>query len=68
MIIWGENILSRTIKGSKPINCGYEYWSKRLGNKGGGRGIGRLTKKETLSRERMRQKIELKNELNAIPL
>lgn len=61
------NIMSRTIKGSKPINCGYEYWSKRLGNKGGGRGIGRLTKKETLSRERMRQKIELKNELNAIP-
>ena len=60
--------MSRTIKGSKPINCGYEYWSKRLGNKGGGRGIGHLTKKETLSRERMRQKIELKNELNAIPL
>ena len=45
--------MSRTKKGTKPVNCGYEYWSKRAGNKGGGRGIGRATKKETLSRERM---------------
>lgn len=45
--------MSRTRKGTKPVNCDYEYWSKRIGNKGGGHGIGRATKKETLSRERM---------------
>ena len=48
--------MSRTKRGSKPLNCDYEYWSKRVGNKGGGWGIGRSTKKETLSRERMQSK------------
>ena len=54
--------MSRTIKGGKPKNCDYEYWSKRVGNKGGGRGLGRSTKKETLSRERMASKKELRFE------
>ena len=45
--------MSRTKRGSKPQNCDYDYWSKRIGNKGGGWGIGRSYKKETLSRERM---------------
>ena len=55
--------MSRTIKGSKPRNCDYDYWSKRAGNKGGGRGIGRSTKKETLSLERMASKKVLNNEV-----
>lgn len=50
--------MSRTKKGSKPKNCDYEYWSKRVGNKGGGRGLGRETKKMTLARERMSYKEE----------
>lgn len=54
--------MSRTKRGSKPLNCDYDYWSKRIGNKGGGRGIGRSTKKETLSRERMQSKEMLLNE------
>lgn len=58
--------MSRTIKGSKPI--GYEYWSKRLGNKGGGRGLGRSTKKQTLSRERIKQKMELRWQVSTSPL
>lgn len=49
--------MSRSKRGGKPLT--YEYWSKRMGNKGGGRGLGRGTKKETLSRERMKQKQEL---------
>ena len=36
---------------------------KRVGNKGGGRGLGRKTKKETLSRERMLGKAALISEL-----
>ena len=56
--------MSRTRKGTKPQNCDYDYWSKRIGNKGGGRGIGRSTKKETLSRERMAGKQVLIKELN----
>ena len=56
--------MSRTIKGSKPVNCDYEYWSNRIGNKGGGRGIGRSTKKETLSRERMYSKRITRKEVN----
>lgn len=55
--------MSRTKRGSKPLNCDYEYWTKRKGNKGGGRGIGRSTKKETLARERMEAKTELNNEV-----
>lgn len=55
--------MSRTRKGTKLQNCDYEYWSKRIGNKGGGRGIGRSTKKETLSRERMAYKEELNKEV-----
>lgn len=51
--------MSRTRRGSKPQNCDYDYWSKRIGNKGGGWGIGRSTKKETLARERMQAKQEL---------
>lgn len=58
--------MSRTIKGSKPI--GYEYWSKRLGNKGGGCGLGRSTKKQTLSRERIKQKMELRDDIETLPL
>lgn len=52
--------MSRTKKGTKPLNCDYDYWSKRIGNKGGGRAIGSLYKKETLSRERMAGKKELR--------
>ena len=55
--------MSRTKRGSKPQNCDYDYWSKRIGNKGGGWGIGRSTKKETLSRERMASKEELSKEV-----
>lgn len=55
--------MSRTKRGSKPQNCDYDYWSKRIGNKGGGWGIGRSYKKETLSRERMRAKQDLIKEL-----
>lgn len=51
--------MSRTKRGSKPLNCDYDYWSKRIGNKGGGWAIGRSFKKETLSRERMQAKQEL---------
>lgn len=58
--------MSRTRKGTKPLNRGYEYWSKRLGNIGGGRGLGRNTKKETLSRERMASKKELIREIEDI--
>lgn len=58
--------MSKTIKGSKPID--YEYWSKRLGNKGGGRGLGRSTKKQTLSRERLKQKMELRGDIETLPL
>lgn len=54
--------MSRTKRGSKTLNCDYEYWSKRVGNKGGGWGIGRSTKKETLSRERMQSKENLLKE------
>ena len=53
--------MSRTKRGSKPLNCDYDYWTKRIGNKGGGHGIGRSTKKETLARERMHSKQELHN-------
>lgn len=60
--------MSRTRKGTKPQNCDYEYWSKRIGNKGGGRGIGRSTKKETLSRERMAGKKELNKEVMQCPI
>ena len=55
--------MSRTKRGSKPLNCDYDYWSKRIGNKGGGRAIGRSYKKETLSRERMKSKQDLIKEL-----
>lgn len=55
--------MSRTKRGSKPQNCDYAYWSKRIGNKGGGRAIGRPYKKETLSRERMKSKQDLIKEL-----
>lgn len=55
--------MSRTRKGSKPQNCDYEYWSKRIGNKDGGRAIGRSYKKETLSRERMASKKAMLKEL-----
>ena len=54
--------MSRTKRGSKPLNCDYDYWSKRIGNKGGGRGIGRSTKKETLSRERMQESVLVRKE------
>ena len=53
--------MSRTKKGTKPLNCDYDYWSKRIGNKGGGRAIGSSYKKETLSRERMAGKRELRS-------
>lgn len=56
--------MSRTRKGTKPLNCDYDYWSKRIGNKGGGYAIGRSYKKETLSRERMASKKELISEVN----
>ena len=59
--------MSRTRKGTKPQSCDYEYWSKRAGNKGGGRGIGRSTKKETLSRERMAGKEALNKEVAQWP-
>lgn len=49
--------MSRTVKGSKKL--GYEYWSKRIGNNGGGRGLGKFAKKNTASRERMTNKKEL---------
>ena len=45
--------MSRTQRGSKP--AGYEYWSKRPGNKSGNLlGPGSLAKKLTHSRERLR--------------
>lgn len=45
--------MSRTQRGSKPV--GYEYWSKRPGNKCGNLlGAGKSTKKLTHSRERLR--------------
>lgn len=45
--------MSRTHKGSKPV--GYEYWSKRPGNKCGNLlGADKFTKKLTHSRERLR--------------
>lgn len=55
--------MSRTRKGTKPLNCDYDYWSKRIGNKGGGYAIGRSYKKETLSRERMASKEALIKEV-----
>ena len=54
--------MSRTKRGSKPLNCDYDYWSKRIGNKGGGRGIGRSTMKETLSRERTQESVLVRKE------
>ena len=54
--------MSRTKKGIKPLNCDYDYWSKRIGNKGGGSWIGRSTKKETLSRERMQESVLFRKE------
>ena len=57
--------MSRTKKGSKPKNCYYEYWGKRIGNKGGGRGLGRETKKLTIARERMSYRQEDRKLVNA---
>ncbi len=48
--------MSRTKKGSK--GAGYEYWSARPGNKGGGNGLGKDAKKLTHKRERAQQKDE----------
>ena len=58
--------MSRTIKGSKPID--YEYWSKCFCNKCFVRGLGRSTKKQTLSRERLKQKMELRGQVSTSPL
>ena len=52
----------------------FEYWSKRLDNKGGNLyGVGRRTKKTTLRRERLLAKSEIRretqlNELQSITL
>lgn len=51
--------MSRTKKGSK--GPGYEYWSRREGNKKGGL-LGRSQKKITLGKERAKSKLLIKRE------
>lgn len=46
--------MSRTVKGSKPI--GYDYWSKRIGNKSGANGCSSYAKHYTHKRERLANK------------
>lgn len=53
--------MSRTIRGSKPV--GYDYWSARPLNRGGGL-VGKHTKKFTSRIERRNSKIETDQELD----
>lgn len=46
--------MSRTVKGSKSI--GYDYWSKRIGNKSGANGCSSYAKHYTHKRERLENK------------
>jgi hypothetical protein len=53
--------VSRTKRGSRPV--GYDYWSKRPGNKGGISGHGPDAKKRTRRTERQQGKT-ISNEEN----
>ena len=56
--------MSRTIKGSKPIGC--DYWSKRIGNKGGANGCSSYAKHYTHKRERLESKRISKKECDTM--
>ena len=53
--------MSRSIRGSKPM--GYDYWSARPLNRGGGL-VGKHTKRFTARIERRNAKIETDQELD----
>ena len=52
--------MSRTQRGSKPL--GYDYWGKRVGNKGGANGCSSYAKHLTHKRERVRESTLIRKE------